>query len=80
IEVDKESSDGYERTTTVSGRRVHEKWSKSSKRAEVQTVVGKRFLVEVDAEGLEMNEVKALVAKINLDQLDAMKSEGLKKN
>lgn len=78
IEVDKESSDGYERTATVGGRRVHEKWSKSSKRGEVQTVVGKRFLVEVEAQGLEMNEVKALVDKLNLVKLEALKDEGKK--
>ncbi len=78
IEVDKESSDGYEKTTTVAGRRVHEKWSKSSKRAEVQTVVGKRFLVEVEAEGLEMSEVKSLVDKLNLATLEALKDEGKK--
>jgi hypothetical protein len=78
IEVDKETSNGYEKTTTVSGRRVHEKWSKGSKQGEVQTVVGKRFLVEVEARGLEMNEVKSLLSKIDLGRLEAMREEGRK--
>jgi hypothetical protein len=78
IEVDKETSSGYEKTSTVAGRRVHEKWNKGGKHAEVQTVVGKRFLVEVDARGMEMSEVKALVGKLDLSKLEAMREEGKK--
>jgi hypothetical protein len=78
IEVDKETSSGYEKTSTVAGRRVHEKWNASGKHAEVQTVVGKRFLVEVDARGLDMNEVKALLTKIDISRLESMKEEGKK--
>ena len=78
IEVDKETSSGYEKTSTVGGRRVHEKWSASGKHAEVQTVVGKRFLVEVDARGLDMNEVKSLISKLDITKLEAMKDLGKK--
>jgi hypothetical protein len=78
IEVDKETSNGYEKTSTVSGRRVHEKWNASGKHAEVQTVIGKRFLVEVDARGMDMSEVKSLISKMDIPKLEAMKSEGQK--
>lgn len=78
VEVDKETSRGYEKTSTVNGRRIHERWEKDAKRAEVQAVVGKRFIVEVDAQGFEMSEVKALLAKIDLSRLEAMKDEGKK--
>ncbi len=78
IEVDKETSSGYEKTATLAGRRVHEKWSHSSKHGELQTVIGKRFLVEVDARGLEMSEIKALLSKIDLGKLEAMREEGKK--
>jgi hypothetical protein len=78
IEVDKETSSGYEKTSTVAGRRIHEKWNASSKHGEVQMVVGKRFLVEVDARGLDMKEVKALVGKLDLARLEAMREEGKK--
>ncbi|MGL4231289.1 MAG: hypothetical protein ACRDAM_15225 [Casimicrobium sp.] len=78
VEVDKEDSGGYEKTSTVGGRRVHEKWRNSGKHGEVQTIIGKRFLVEVDAQGIEMNEVKALISKIDVRKLEAMKEEGKK--
>ncbi len=78
VEVDKESGDGYEKTSTVGGRKIHEKWSKGSKRGEVQMVVGNRFMVEVDAEGVEMSDVKTLLGKIDVAKLEAMKGEGKK--
>ena len=78
VEVDKESSDGYEKTSTVGGRKIHEKWSKDSKRGEVQMVVGNRFMVEINAEGVEMNDVKSLLGKIDVAKLEAMKGEGKK--
>lgn len=78
VEVDKESDDGYEKTATVAGRKVHEKWSKSGKRGEVQMVVGNRFMVEISAEGVEMSDVKALLGRIDVAKLEAMKGEGRK--
>jgi hypothetical protein len=78
IDIDKETSDGYERTSTVSGRKLHEKWSKGSKHGEVHLVVGNRFMVQVDAQGVEMNDVKTLLSKIDVAKLESMKSDGKK--
>ena len=78
IEVDKETGDGYEKTSTVNGRKLHEKWSKSGQHGSVQLVVGNRFMVDVDAQGIEMNDVKSLIGKIDVAKLEAMKSDGKK--
>jgi hypothetical protein len=78
IEVDKETSSGYEKTSTVGGRKLHEKWSKGSKHGEATLVVGNRFMVEVDAQGIEMNDVKALLGKIDVSKLESMKADGKK--
>ncbi len=78
LDIDKETSDGYEKTSTVSGRKLHEKWSKSSKHAEVHLVVGNRFMVEVDARGVDVNEAKALLSKIDIAKLESMKADGKK--
>lgn len=77
IEVDKESSNGYEKTSTVNGRRMYEKWNKSGD-GEVTVVVGNRFLVQIDGRGLEMNELKSLISKVDLGKLEAMKNDGKK--
>ena len=78
VEVDKETGDGYEKTSTVGGRKLHEQWTKSSRHGEVQLVVGDRFMIEVDAEGIEMDDVKSLVSKIDVAKLEAMKGDGKK--
>lgn len=44
----------------------------------MQMVVGNRFMVEVNAEGVEMNDVKSLLGKIDVAKLEAMKGEGRK--
>ncbi len=78
VEIDKETSSGYEKTSTSNGHKLHEKWDKSGKRGEVQMVVGNRFMVEVAAEGIEMSDVKSLVNKIDIAKLEAMKGDGKK--
>ena len=39
-------------------------------------VVGNRFMVEISAEGVEMGDVKALLGRIDVAKLEAMKGEG----
>ncbi len=78
VDIDKETSDGYEKTSTVSGRKLMEKWNKSSKHGEVHLVVGNRFMVQVDSRGLDMNDVKALLGKVDIAKLEAMKADGKK--
>jgi hypothetical protein len=78
VDIDKETNDGYEKTSTVGGRKFHEKWNKSDKRAEVSLVVGNRFMVQVDTRGIEMNDAKALLAKIDAAKLESLKGEGKK--
>lgn len=78
VDIDKETNDGYEKTSTVSGRKLHETWNKSGKHAEVMMVVGNRFMVQVDARGVEMNDVKALLGKVDVAKLEAMKNDGKK--
>ena len=78
VDIDKETSDGFEKTSTAGGRKLHEKWSKSSKHAEVQMVVGNRFMIEIDARGVDTNDVKALLTQIDIAKLESMKGDGKK--
>ncbi len=44
----KETSDGYEKATTIGGNPAVEKWDKRDKRGELNILVGKRFMVTVE--------------------------------
>ncbi|MGE0811700.1 MAG: hypothetical protein AB7O28_17645 [Vicinamibacterales bacterium] len=55
---EKETDDGYEKSTTLSGNPGFEKWNSERKSGELNLVVAKRFLVTV--EGDRVDDVKVL--------------------
>ncbi len=74
IEIDRESDSGYEKTSTVDGRKMHEKWNSRDKRGEVDMIVGGRFIIEIRGNGIEMKELKQAIAAIDLKKLEALKN------
>lgn len=76
-EMDKESSSGYERTTTYKGHRAHEKYNSDQRRGEMQALVADRFVVEVTGRDVEMETVKEAMSAVDLGTLEGMKDEGV---
>ncbi|MEQ1775604.1 MAG: hypothetical protein ABL891_17645, partial [Burkholderiales bacterium] len=74
IEIDRETDRGYEKTSTVDGRKMHEKWNTKDKRGEVDMIVGGRFIVEIRGTGIEMKDLKRAINAIDLKKLEALKS------
>lgn len=74
VEIDRESDSGYEKTSTVNGRKMHEKWNGQRKRGEVDMIVGGRFILELRGTGMEMKDLKQALAAIDLQKLEALKS------
>ena len=71
---EKETSNGYEKSTTVGGQPGWEKWNTEGKDGEVNAFVGKRYILTV--EGRNVDDIKVLhdvVGKIDLARLAAMK-------
>lgn len=70
----RESSSGYEKATTVGGNPAIEKWNKNSKNAELDVLVGKRFMVTI--EGHDVDDAKAIqdfASSINFGAIAAAK-------
>jgi hypothetical protein len=75
LEIDKENDDGYERTSTVGGRKIFEKYNNRSKRGEVKVLVANRFVVEVDGDEVPMDAIKELAtSKLDLAKLESLAS------
>jgi hypothetical protein len=72
VEIDKETEDGYEKTTTFEGKKAFEKYNNKSKRGEIKVIVGNRFVVEVDGDELSMDALKAAVKSIDLGKLEGL--------
>lgn len=76
-DIDRESDDGYERTTRYEGYPAHERYSRSRDQAELSFLVADRFVVHGTARGRTMDDLKAAVARIDTGDLEAMKDEGV---
>lgn len=77
VNIDRESDNEYEKTSTLGGYKSHEKYNKSSKSGEVSVLVGDRFVVDVDGNNVEMDAIKGALSKVDLGKLNAMKGEGV---
>lgn len=66
-----EDADGYDRTKTVNGQIVMEKWSKSG-RGEYAQQIGGRFFISAEGEAGSIDELKAAVAGIDQNALAAL--------
>jgi hypothetical protein len=71
---EKETSNGYEKATTVGGQPGWEKWNTEGKDGEVTAFVGKRFLLTVNGRNVEdIKALHAVVGKVDLNKLANMK-------
>jgi hypothetical protein len=71
---EKETSDGYEKSTKVNGQPGWEKWDSSSKDGELNALVGKRFLVQIEGNQIDDTKVlHAVAGKIDMGRLAALK-------
>lgn len=71
---EKETSDGYEKSTKVNGQPGWEKWNSEGKDGELNALVGKRFLLQI--EGRQIDDIKVLhdvAGKIDMGKLAALK-------
>jgi len=77
VEIDKEGSSGYERTTTVAGRKAYERYSLAERVGELDVIVAGRFIVGIRASGVDMKVFQEAVAKLDLAKLEALRMQGV---
>lgn len=80
IEGENESTNGYEKTYHADGRLVHEQWDRGSSHGEYTVVLGDRFTVKLEGQADSIDDLKAALADLDLEALEAMKGEGVAKN
>jgi hypothetical protein len=80
IEGESESATGFDKTYRENGRLVHEQWDSSSSHGQYGVVIGDRFAVKIEGQADSIDDLKAALADLDLDSLEAMKGEGVAKN
>ncbi len=80
VQGEKEDDNGFERTSTVDGRLVHEKGSKHPGGGNEFTVVlGQRFIVSAKGRGVDLAALKTAVSSLELGKLEGMKDVGVQR-
>ena len=70
----KESTHGFEKSTTAAGYPAFEKWDKSDKSGNLTVFVDQRFVVELEGTGMTDNkELQAFLTRTDLKKLAALK-------
>ena len=75
--LDKETDTGYEKTMRVNGRQIHETFDTRAQQGELKVLLDGRFEVEINGNGVKMEAIKLALSRIDLAQLEAMKTQGV---
>ena len=75
----KESDAGYEKMHKVDGRLVIEKLDRRSGAAEYGVVLAERFVINTSSSDVDPQALRAMIAKLDLSKLEAMKDVGVQK-
>ena len=72
VNSSRQDADGYEKIGQIEGRMTTEKWRSGSRSAEYSVLVGNRFMVAADGDGVTMDAVKAAVAGVDISSLEGL--------
>lgn len=72
IQANRETANGYEKTLTIDGRMVSEKWDGPSREGSYSELVANRFMVSAEGRVGDISELKRAAAMIPADRLAAL--------
>lgn len=73
MDMDKETENGYEKTTTYKGNKAYEKYNSKNNDGEMAVIVAKRFVVTVKGRNVAMDKIKDTLDDIDLGKLEDLK-------
>lgn len=71
VQSNKQTQDGYEKTNTINGRLVNEKWNKDGN-GEFGMLIKNRFMVQAEGKVASIDELKGAVAAVGVGKLESM--------
>ncbi|NWF88481.1 MAG: hypothetical protein HXY50_03370 [Ignavibacteriaceae bacterium] len=69
MKFERESIDGYEKSTELKGMPTFEKWDIEGKDNTVNVLVGKRFIVTVDTDNMPEGSARKIAEGLDLNAL-----------
>jgi hypothetical protein len=80
VERERETDDGYEKSSKQGERVLHERWNRETSSGEYGVLLAQRFLVNVSGKRRDIEELKAAVDELSLNELEALRNEGSRAN
>ncbi|PHN04757.1 transposase [Flavilitoribacter nigricans] len=71
-EVDKETKNGYERTTVIDGHKAFEKYNSRWEEGELVVLYQDRFIITLKGKGIDADDLRRALNKIDLDELEEL--------
>ena len=71
--IDKETENGYEKTTEYQGHKAFEKYNTQSKNGEISVIVANRYIVQVEGRDVSIDKIKSVLGDIDLGKLADLK-------
>jgi len=69
LDVDKESKDGYERTTVIDGYQAYEKYDSRRQKGQVALLVDDRFIIDIQGKNITERQLRDAMNDINIRKL-----------
>lgn len=69
VDIDKESKDGYERTTTIDGYKAYEKYDARRKKGKIAMIVDERLIVDIEGRNITEDQLKDALDEISIRKL-----------
>ncbi|MEO7133693.1 MAG: Yip1 family protein [Vicinamibacterales bacterium] len=79
LQGERDNDQFSERTERVGDRLVHQRISKTGGRHEYNVIIGDRFVVTANGDGIEFGALRSAVSNLDLQKLEAMKDVGVAK-
>ena len=76
VQSSSESDGRYEKVGKVDGRLTTESYNRASKHGEYNVLVGDRFMVAAEGNGVSIEDLKAAVASVEPARLEALAKKG----
>lgn len=72
MEIDRESSSGFERTGSYNGHRMHEEYDTNQERGKRTVLIDQRFVVSVSGRGVPFSTIETATDAVDLSALQHM--------
>ncbi len=72
VEFERDSDEGYERTTTIEGHKAYEKYDSEREDGQISLIINKRFLVNIEGRNVSEKDLKSALKRIDIDDLERL--------